>query len=248
MISFLRKIRKSLIKSGSARRYLLYSIGEIALVVIGILLALQVNNWNERRKNNSRLKAIIPGLLAEIRHDSVEISNTMVTLGAELELLRQFEFRLNQEESSVDTLIQIAKNEFTPGVNDVALFMNNVTYTTLIQSGEISLFPNHFVQAINEYYMLYNQLNRTDQHSWTLYTSAVSQYLDVFTFNGSFISNGPINEAIWENPDIQVLGPKFGKFANIKRLYMRTLKGHLEPMVEKNEHLITQLKKIQVGM
>ncbi len=50
MLTFLRKIRKSLIESGSARKYLLYAIGEILLVMIGILLALQVNNWNERQK------------------------------------------------------------------------------------------------------------------------------------------------------------------------------------------------------
>jgi len=42
-----------LIKSGSTRKYLLYAIGEIALVVIGILIALQVNNWNEQRKIRS---------------------------------------------------------------------------------------------------------------------------------------------------------------------------------------------------
>ena len=48
MLTFLRKIRKSLIESGIARKYLLYAIGEIALVVIGILIALQINNWNEK--------------------------------------------------------------------------------------------------------------------------------------------------------------------------------------------------------
>jgi hypothetical protein len=58
MLSYLRKIRKSLIASGSATkpasttgRYILYAIGEIALVVIGILIALQINNWNEWRKD-----------------------------------------------------------------------------------------------------------------------------------------------------------------------------------------------------
>jgi len=56
MLTFLRKIRKSLIESlpsrqagGSTQKYLLYTMGEIALVVIGILIALQINNWNEHR-------------------------------------------------------------------------------------------------------------------------------------------------------------------------------------------------------
>ena len=52
MITVLRKIRNSLIESGASKKYLLYAIGEITLVVIGILIALQINNWNERRKDD----------------------------------------------------------------------------------------------------------------------------------------------------------------------------------------------------
>ncbi len=64
MLKFFRKIRKSLIESGStgkpglsgAERYLFYATGEIALVVIGILIALQVNNWNSHRIELHTLK------------------------------------------------------------------------------------------------------------------------------------------------------------------------------------------------
>ena len=56
MINLFRLIRKSLLESGHFRRYVLYAVGEIALVVIGILIALQINNWNEWRKD--RIKEI----------------------------------------------------------------------------------------------------------------------------------------------------------------------------------------------
>ncbi len=60
MLTFLRKIRRSLLAAGRFRSYLLYAIGEIALVVIGILIALQINNWNEWRKERIReSKALI---------------------------------------------------------------------------------------------------------------------------------------------------------------------------------------------
>ena len=42
--------------SGTIRKYLIYAIGEIALVVIGILIALQINNWNESRKSQESRK------------------------------------------------------------------------------------------------------------------------------------------------------------------------------------------------
>jgi hypothetical protein len=59
MLTFFRKIRKSIIDSSSARKYLLYAIGEIALVVIGILIALQINNWNEWRKDRKIEREIL---------------------------------------------------------------------------------------------------------------------------------------------------------------------------------------------
>ena len=54
-------------------RYMLYAIGEIALVMIGILLALQVNNWNEARKHQETLKAIYRITKADLKNDIAEI-------------------------------------------------------------------------------------------------------------------------------------------------------------------------------
>src|SRR5690606_30546118 len=65
MIRFFRTIRQSLLAQGRITRYLTYAIGEIVLVVIGILIALQLNNWNNDRK----LVQQELGLLAEMREN-----------------------------------------------------------------------------------------------------------------------------------------------------------------------------------
>ena len=75
MLTFFRRIRKSLlgegaaskyllyaVGEGAASKYLLYAVGEIALVVIGILIALQINNWNEWRKDRITEKEILHSL------------------------------------------------------------------------------------------------------------------------------------------------------------------------------------------
>ena len=59
MIKFFRKIRRALINTGSTRKYLLYAVGEITLVVIGILIALQINNHNEWKKERKLEQQII---------------------------------------------------------------------------------------------------------------------------------------------------------------------------------------------
>jgi hypothetical protein len=48
MLKFFRGIRRKLLEDGSLRKYLIYAIGEILLIMIGIFLALELNNWNEK--------------------------------------------------------------------------------------------------------------------------------------------------------------------------------------------------------
>lgn len=76
MLKFFRTIRKKLIEEQNVRkpaspagRYLLYAIGEIALVMIGILLALQVNNWNEARKDKQQTVQYLTSLRSDLIED-----------------------------------------------------------------------------------------------------------------------------------------------------------------------------------
>lgn len=69
MLTFLRKIRQSSITSNSFRKYLLYAIGEILLVVLGILIALQINNWNNERINRKTEKEVLQRIVQDLRKD-----------------------------------------------------------------------------------------------------------------------------------------------------------------------------------
>ena len=77
MINFFKKIRKKLISKNKFSSYLIYAIGEIVLVVIGILIALQINNWNEYKKKEqyelSLLKEMKKNLKADIRDIEINI-------------------------------------------------------------------------------------------------------------------------------------------------------------------------------
>ena len=69
MIKFFRHIRKSLLEQNKTGKYLKYAIGEIILVVIGILIALQINNWNEDRKDRKLEKEFLIGLKETLNRD-----------------------------------------------------------------------------------------------------------------------------------------------------------------------------------
>jgi hypothetical protein len=72
MIKFFRHIRQRLLKEGKLTRYLAYAIGEIILVVIGILIALQVNDWNDGQKRVMQERKMLNELLMNLRLDTSE--------------------------------------------------------------------------------------------------------------------------------------------------------------------------------
>ena len=69
MIKFFRNIRKRLINEGKTTNYLKYALGEIILVVIGILIALQVNNWNQNRIENLRTRELLESMKNDLSSD-----------------------------------------------------------------------------------------------------------------------------------------------------------------------------------
>lgn len=62
MIKLFRKIRRDMLAEGKTAKYFKYGIGEIFLVVIGILIALQINNWNESRINSNKGTALLANM------------------------------------------------------------------------------------------------------------------------------------------------------------------------------------------
>ncbi|KAA2216735.1 DUF6090 family protein [Maribacter flavus] len=76
MIKFFRKIRQNLLDEGKTLKYFKYAVGEIVLVVIGILIALQVNNWNENRKVDGEIVKILTEIRSNLISDSLNIEKT----------------------------------------------------------------------------------------------------------------------------------------------------------------------------
>lgn len=75
MFRFFRKLRQNLSVENKLSKYLLYAIGEILLVMIGILLALQVNNWNNNRIDASREQTILKNLREDFKNNIENIDS-----------------------------------------------------------------------------------------------------------------------------------------------------------------------------
>ncbi len=91
MIKFFRHIRKSLVVENKTGKYFKYAIGEIVLVVIGILIALQINNWKESRKLQEEINTYLTQKLVNLHED-------------QLMLVEMRDFRLNSAKKSKELL------------------------------------------------------------------------------------------------------------------------------------------------
>lgn len=78
MIKFFRKIRKKLADDNKPLKYFRYAIGEIVLVVIGILFALQINNWNTQQSLKQRGAELLSGIRSDLQKDTVDINENIL--------------------------------------------------------------------------------------------------------------------------------------------------------------------------
>lgn len=74
MLRFFRKLRRQLIKEGHVKNYVLYTLGEILLVVIGILIALQINSWNEQAKDRAAEKIYLNSIKDDLVTDTTNLN------------------------------------------------------------------------------------------------------------------------------------------------------------------------------
>jgi len=87
MINFFRKIRRQLANENKFQRYMRYAIGEVLLIMLGIFMALQLQNWNEKRKQETRFKATLEQLYTTINYDAEKFKRDSIALYHHIQVL-----------------------------------------------------------------------------------------------------------------------------------------------------------------
>ena len=146
MIHFFRKIRYNLIANNKSYKYFKYAIGEIVLVVVGILIALSINNWNEERKEIVDFNRILKEIEKSVKLDSIELNIDIRDIQNQLNCLNLL---LYNGQSSPDDSISIcmAKIMHThwPDYNTTGI-------DQLRNSKNISQNNDELMEAIYDYY------------------------------------------------------------------------------------------------
>ena len=247
MIQFFRRIRQKLLTEGKLSKYLVYAIGEIALVMVGILLALQVNNWNEERKAIIEEKEI----LEQLRIDFTRNQESLVKW---VDTHRNMYNRV----ISVSSLISPEPKPITHNELDslmVAVYYNpeykpvNNTLSTISSSGKLAIIRDHtlkelissWTNAMDDYK---NNVNYTFNH----YFSYTSPFLNKnYQMRNLRIDDGlghagpsklaESNSAILSNKE-------FENYVELKRLNSAQSVIHSEKVFAIQQNIIERIDKV----
>ena len=152
MLKFFRRIRKHLIEKRRLSDYLLYGFGEILLVVLGILIALQINSWAVSRQNRQLEKEYLEALYFELQEDTSFYRGVSVSLEQQYQSVRRVVKIMQDPSLKIKDSLQFV-NDLRDGSGGDNLERSVVSWEELQSTGQISLFQSKaLVKSLFEYY------------------------------------------------------------------------------------------------
>ena len=175
MFRFFRTLRQRLLTENRVSRYLLYAVGEIMLVVVGILIALQIDTWNEESKVEKSIASHLAILKQNLLEDQAQLRELQQNMAANRRYadsaLLQMRTQIPMDKALKKYLvILLLEYEFRPNRN---------AFETITQSNEIPFLAEDMQTAVLNYYALIERTNEREHISNTQIQSKYEPYINV---------------------------------------------------------------------
>jgi len=245
MIKFFRRIRQRLLSENKLSKYLLYAIGEIVLVVIGILIALQINNWNEERKLEDQRQQLISSLLEDFEYNRDFIRDDRLPAVDKLLQDAQLFFELIKEDTpvvSVDSLRHLARAFF----RGASFHPNLTSLNEAASSGKLSLLNNKtLLIAFNRFEQEDEVFQKiADEGTYNFYNGASWELRRTVPPNFLAGTNSMPNISYADYKKVVDSTLAQTTFYNSRQL-VGVKRNTLEDMLEISKEIISLLKKMQ---
>ena len=245
MIKFFRKIRQNLLMENKTGKYFKYAIGEIVLVVIGILIALSINNWNQNRLNKNEEALLLSAIAKKMNHNRFQHRRglkkyTEVVNGARKLIKLSGKPMHDSLRSHIEQCLFDVKKRFLMGKSN-----QTSIYDELIASGKLSLLRSKKLrqeltqlkanlQLLAAYEDLQN--NFVDNHL----SSALNRQVDYILITNIAVNNDAINKV--EDFDYEPLSANADDYSNL--LQDRTFLNLLAELVTHTNTLLPIYQRI----
>lgn len=162
MFRFLRKLRQQLLSRSEFSKYLFYAIGEIVLVVFGILIALQINNRNDLRKEREKELHYLQNIKTDLKYNIEELERYIGIRNQCIELAQTI---IDHIEGKPIEDIEAFSDLGMPIYNWQKFYQNNNTFQELINSGNLALLSNDSIKnLLLDIESLYKKMKSEEDH------------------------------------------------------------------------------------
>lgn len=143
-------------------KYSRYAVGEVILVVVGILIALQINNWNEKQKADRLKNTYLERLINDVAQDTTNINNIISDIDLNQDAIKSLITSINSD-PELSQLDSVMKNYFERGWIISEYVPTKNTYTDLSQTGNMNILNNsELIDEIIQYYGWVQQLENSN--------------------------------------------------------------------------------------
>ena len=240
MIKFFRKIRQNLLRENKFSKYLIYAIGEIILVVIGILIALAINNMNQNRFIEEKEQTYLNGLRAEFQISKVKLSELIEVNKSNFQGAKKLlEYVGNKHESpSEKQFSQLLFNTFS---SDISFNPNNSLLNEIINSGSLKDISNkdlriqltNWISTIEDVSKQENELGIQREKVLDMFRTNHNSLRTIFDLTGVTQEIG-LQKTEPNISNLELLNSR--KFENNILMFVLTAKAmekaHYEPLME----------------
>lgn len=215
-------------------KYIKYALGEILLVVIGILIALQINNWKEERQTEKEELSYLSRLLSENKQDIVTFNNNITVLQNGIGTARDFSEALNNEMLADSLLLKYANNYFAVGSIYPIFNSSTSTFEDLSSTGNLKIISNTKLRdTLVKHYAMHKQVAERIRigTDWALPIDAP------FTFKNNIMRFEPHTASMFPDTNTEFLAKEL-RLNKVE--YISNAASHLWI----NEDAINQLKML----
>jgi hypothetical protein len=235
MIKFFRHIRKRLLAENRFSRYLIYAIGEIILVVIGILIALQINNTNQARKEKEELSKIYESIIEELNTDIAEAEKVVPVFEWKTKVMNRIVRNQVSDEEWVqnDSIIR----SFAGATPDFDI--SKERYALLKQKSDLDDVTRKLNNQIADFYHQFSvDMIASNENFDESFYSDISYWRENTTFFGQYLienDRAAVREYAKGNPS-------FRNRVAYKRIVMSRLGSVIKKYRDGAEELVTKIE------